>query len=413
MDGMAPRAGRGATRTQLRAHNLSAVLRAVHADGALSRADLTARTGLNRSTVGALVAALSERGMVEEVSPRPTATRGRPSPLVRPRADSAVVIAVEIAVTSLAVSTIGFGGHVFGESRVEYSGRTHGPERTVKRVAQLISGQLAKLAGSARTVGVGVGVPGVTRRTDGFVHLAPNLGWHDIPLKQMLESALDHKMPVLVANEADLAALGEQRRGVARGVDNLIFLSGDIGVGAGIIMSGTPLLGVAGYAGEAGHMLIDPAGARCWCGATGCWETKVGMRALQELSRGGREASAGDIERRASDGDRDALAALEKVGWWLGQGIGNLVNIMNVGLVVLGGIYAQLAARLMPSLAQGLRGRALVTPGALARIEPSVLATHACRQGAAEVLFEGIIRRGWNPLLSPDERGKRHIQERS
>jgi predicted NBD/HSP70 family sugar kinase len=119
---------------------------------------------------------------------------------------------------------------------------------------------LAELSGDANLIAVGVGVAGVTRRSDGFVHLAPNLGWRNVPMGQMLSSQLGLDRPVLVANEADLGALAEHRRGVGAGVPHLIYLSGEAGIGAGIIHDGKPMLGAAGYAGEAGHTLVNPNG---------------------------------------------------------------------------------------------------------------------------------------------------------
>ena len=159
----------------------------------------------------------------------------------------------------------------------------------------------------------------------------------------MLASALGLSYPVLVANEADLGALAEYRRGVGAGVPHLIYISGEAGIGAGIIHDGKPMLGAAGYAGEAGHTLINPDGHLCRCGATGCWETEAGEAALARLA-GVPSSVTGlglvdTILARANDGDQMTLDALAEIGRWLGLGIGNLINVFNPQLVVLGGFY--------------------------------------------------------------------------
>ena len=111
-----------------------------------------------------------------------------------------------------------------------------------------------------RLTGVGVAVVGITRAADGFVHFAPNLGWRDVPLGELLEARLGLGVPVSVGNEADLGALGEHRRGADAGVANMLFVSGEVGIGLGVILAGEAVSGAAGYAGEAGHMLVNPAG---------------------------------------------------------------------------------------------------------------------------------------------------------
>ena len=162
----------------------------------------------------------------------------------------------------------------------------------------------------------------------------------------MLAARLGLDVRISVANEADLGALSEHRRGVSPGVANLLFVSGEVGIGVGVILGGRPGLGAAGYAGEAGHTLVNPAGVRCRCGASGCWETEAGEGALLRLAgpavgTGGR-LSIDQVIAVAESGDAQVLAAVESVGRWLGLGIADLVNLFNPELVVLGGMYSRL-----------------------------------------------------------------------
>jgi predicted NBD/HSP70 family sugar kinase len=312
--------------------------------------------------------------------------------MVRVRPHRASVLAVELAVDSIAVATVGLGGHVFNLVRVARPRGRFSPEETVQDVAKLAGPLLDSLPAERVLVGVGVGVVGITRRSDGFVHLAPNLGWRDIPLASMLAAELDPGVPVLAANEADLGALAEHRRGRKPGVANLVYVSGEVGIGAGVIVDGEPLLGTAGYAGEAGHTLINPQGSVCRCGAVGCWETQAGEAALLQLA--GVRDGAGRLEEvaeRAVAGDVRTLRAIADVGRWLGLGIGNLVNLFNPELVVLGGLYQRLFTFLEPSVLEGAARRMLAAPAQMATITCSALGPDASLVGAAELVMSSVI----------------------
>lgn len=311
--------------------------------------------------------------------------------MVYPRPAGAAVLAIEIAVDSVAVATVGIGGHVFNRVRVARPRGRFSPEETAQDVAKLAGPLLAALPAGHLLVGVGVAIVGITRRSDGFVHLAPNLGWHDVPLAAMLTSALRLGLPVFAANEADLGALAEHRR-VRPDVANLVYVSGEVGIGTGIILDGKPLLGAAGYAGEAGHTLKVPGGRPCGCGATGCWETEAGEAAL--MRRLGIEEGAAridDVVRRADAGDVTTLQAITEVGRWLGLGIGDLVNLFNPELIVLGGLYHRLFSFLEASVLEGAASRALPASWAMATITSSGLGVDAPLIGAAELVFSGVI----------------------
>ena len=390
---------RGVAAEELRRHNLGAVLERLHLAGSLSRSELTTATGLNRSTVADLLGELGSLGLVEERPDPAPSGPGRPSPVVHPRPEGAIVLAVEIAVDSVAVATVGLGGHVYNRIRIARPRGRFSPEETVQDVTKLAGPLLDALPSKHSFAGVGAAVAGITRRSDGFVHLAPNLGWRDVPLASMLAAGLDLGVPVLAANEADLGALAEHRRGARPDVDNLVYVSGEVGIGTGIVVDGKALLGAAGYAGEAGHMLINPDGLPCGCGATGCWETEAGEAAL--LRRVGLSVGADHLDRvaeRAAEGDQATLRAIADVGRWLGLGIGNLVNLFNPELVVLGGLFHRLFRFLEPSVVEGVRGRALEASIPHVTIAPSALGSDAHLIGAAELVMSRLIAdpAGWD-----------------
>ena len=186
-------------------------------------------------------------------------------------------------------------------------------------------------------------VAGVVRRSDGLVSMAPNLGWVDVPLGARLARALATAIPIAVVNDADAGVLGESRRGAAIGVDDVLYVSGEVGVGGGMIVDGRLLTGVAGFAGEIGHMTVNPDGHPCRCGSVGCWETEVGEGRLLALAGYPADAGRAGIDavlREAEAGSETAIAALAHVGRWLGIGLGGIVNILNPRLVILGGPHA-------------------------------------------------------------------------
>jgi predicted NBD/HSP70 family sugar kinase len=341
--------------------------------------------------VGDLLGELAALGLVEERAAAVASGPGRPSPVVQTRPEGAAVLAVEIDVDSIAVATAGLGGHVYNRIRVARPRQRFSPDESVQDIAKLAGPLLDSLPARHVLVGVGAAVAGITRRSDGFVHLAPNLGWRDIPLASMLAAELDLGVPVLAANEADLGALAEHRR-VRPSVGTLVYLSGEVGIGAGVIVDGKPLLGSAGYAGEAGHTLINPDGRECRCGAIGCWETEAGEAAL--LRRAGVGEATGhldEVAERAAAGDEVTLRAIAEIGRWLGLGIGNLINLFNPELVVLGGLYERLFGFLESSVAEGARQRTLGAPGRMAAIVCSGLGADAALIGAAELVLSRVI----------------------
>ncbi len=378
----------------VRRANLSAIVRELHDRGPRSRSGLVARTGLTRSAIRALIGELVATDLVSEERAAPLGTPGRPSPLVRVNPDGAVVLALEIAVDSLAVATVGLGGEVFDLVRVD---RPRG-HTSVEDIAA----DLAELATSVRTrrpsddnlIGIGVAIVGVVRRIDGLVSMAPNLGWVDVPLGERLADSLDTSVPISVANDADLGALAELRRGAAIGAGNMLFLSAEVGVGGGLIVDGHPLTGVAGYGGEVGHIPVNPNGAPCRCGSVGCWETEVGAGAL--LRRAGHPAEGGRVEvdavlREAEAGSAVALAALAETGRWLGFGLAGLINVFNPRLVVLGGLFGRIHPLVGEIIEAELDRRALPAPRRLVLVVPATLGVDAPLLGAAELAFEPLL----------------------
>ena len=378
----------------VRRANLSAIVRELHLRGALSRSELVAWTGLTRSAIRSLVGDLVVGDFVVEAGAVRLGTPGRPSPQVGLVADRIVVIALEIAVDSLAVAIVGLGGQVHWKERVDRPRAHSSVDDIVNDLADLVARARTRQPSVNAPIGVGVAVAGLVRPADGVVAVGPNLGWIDVPLGERLTSALGLDIPIAIANEADLGALAEMRRGAARGADDVLYVHGEVGVGGGIIVGGRPLSGISGFAGEIGHMPINPDGRSCRCGSVGCWETEIGERALLERAgyplEGGRMSVSALIED-AADGRLESLAALDVVGRWLGVGLAGLVNVLNPRIVVLGGLFSPAFPYLMPSMTAALEARALVATRSLVSVVPAYLGVDAPLLGAAELAFEPLL----------------------
>lgn len=378
----------------VRRANLGAIVRVLHAGGPQSRSDLVALTGLTRSAIRGLIGELVAGGLAIEGPAALDGTPGRPSPLVSAHPYGAVALALEIAVDSLAAAAVGLDGSVHAVERADLPRSRSSVADIARDLAGLVERVRERLPDDSVVVGIGCAMVGVVRRSDGMVSMAPNLGWRDEALGDHLARALGTEVPITVANEADLVALAESRRGVARDVTDAALVWGSVGVGGGLIVGGQPLTGVAGYGGEVGHMPINPNGLPCACGSTGCWETEIGTPAL--LRRAGYPPEGGHdafdaVVRDAEGGSPIALAAFAETGRWLGIGLAGIVNITNPSLIILGGRLARAYPFLRSGMEAELDRRVLRASRHLVRVVPSVIGEDAPLLGAAELAFEPLL----------------------
>ncbi len=383
----------GPSQEEIRRQNLGALLRQVHVRGALSRAELTAELGLNRSTIGALVADLAAVGLVREELPGARAGAGRPSLVVRPEGERFYVYAFAIGVDRMVAARVGLGGQILDRREAVRARGELVPAEVVRPLAEFVAQMQRAAPPGGVCVGTGVAVAGMVRRADGMVRLGPLIGWVDEPLGAALRDVLPMKAPILVGNDADLAALAEHTRGCATDADNIIYLYGDVGIGGGIIAGGRPLSGYGGYGGEVGHMIVNPAGRPCVCGATGCWMTEVGEHAL--LSAANRAGTGRDgvltVVDAASRGDAVAKAAVRQVGDWLGFGVANLINIFNPEVVIFGGTLRDVYLAAAAQVRSRLNRNALPACREHVRLRTPDLGDDAPLVGAAELAFAQLL----------------------
>lgn len=387
---MSTAATAGTRPDDVRRHNRAALLRRLHVHGPATRAKLATALGLNRSTIKALVDGLAEDGVVEERVPAQRSGAGRPSLLVLPQSQAAVVLAVDIRVERVAMALVGIGGEILGRASWNARENRREPAEVFTKIVDTAGPLIDELP--VRPVAIGVSVPGVVRHSDGFVHEAPNLHWSDVPLGAWLCRALD--LSVHMGNDAELGALAEHLRGAARGADDVVYISADVGVGGGVISNGVSMRGAGGHhIGEIGHMMVRPGGHPCYCGSYGCWETEIGERALCRALGLDEDSPVGAIvaELRSSR----AKSARERLGEftdWLAVGLCNVVNLLCPQLVVLGDLFTALPPALVADLERFVRERSLVSRAlGGTRVTTSALGSDAKLLGAAELAFETVL----------------------
>jgi predicted NBD/HSP70 family sugar kinase len=390
----------GPTQEEVRRQNLGALLRYVHLHGATSRAELTARLGLNRSTIGALTADLAGAGLVVEELPRGLGRAGRPSLVVRPE-PGVYVFALVVEVDRLVAARIGLGGTILDRRQARRPPCAHAPATVVAPLVDLVRDMQRAIPSRARYVGSGAAVSAMVRGDDGLVRLVENVDWIDEPLGAALGPVLGAEPAVAVRNSADLSALAEHVRGAAVGCDNVVYVTGDAGIGGGIIAGGHLVTGRGGHGGEVGHMVVNPAGRPCGCGSHGCWETEIGEHALLRAARrdldgkpNGRDTVRAVVEA-AAHGDQTAQAAIRQIADWLGFGVANLVNIFNPDMVIFGGTLCELYIAGAAQVRSRLNRNALAAHRAHVRLRTPTLGEDVALLGAAELAFTPLLR---NPL---------------
>lgn len=383
-----PRSERGNSNDDVRRHNLSVVLGLVHRERNLSRAQLTRQTGLNRSTVAALVAELVERELVVETEPDATNSRGRPSPIVRPN-PRVVAISINPEIDAISIGVVSLGGTVIKKIRYVTE---HSPSvgEAVNISAAVIEAMRSELDSRYRTVGIGVAVPGQVRASDGLVRMAPHLGWQDEPFARLLQDATG--FDVLADNDAHLGAMAESTFGAGRGLSDVIYVNGGAsGIGGGIIAGGVPLGGVDGYAGEIGHTLVNSDGIACQCGAMGCLETEVRRENLLSVLQLD-NADPDELESALlASSSSSVLAEVHRQLDFLAIALRNSINMLNPQLVIVGGFLASIYAAAPQYLEAQLAQQPLLASRDGLRITRAELGSDLLIIGAGELAFEAIL----------------------
>ncbi|HEX9536885.1 MAG TPA: ROK family transcriptional regulator [Streptosporangiaceae bacterium] len=408
--------------TDIRRNNLEVVLRHLWAVGPDSRAGIATRAGLTRATVSRLVAELISLGLVSETGLAAGRGLGRPGTELMLTGQHIVAIGAEINVDYLAVLAVDLSNREVYQERRAFDAQRAGAVGSIRALAELCGRCLqslpARTAGRDRVIaGLGVAIPGLVDEAHAIVSCAPNLGWDDVMVLPAMGEDLARQVgTITIGNDANRAAIAEYRVGSHAGTPNLVYVTGEVGIGGGMIVQGKPLLGSRGYGGEVGHMTLDPDGPRCGCGRRGCWESFVGLNALLSATGttlaaarsgpgpsgpgpnvpgpngpGSPEDKIAFVVAGARAEDAQTLAALTELGRYVGIGAANIAKIVNPDVIVLGGYFTAIAEWILPAARDSLRAGLLAPDSAGCELTTSSLGFMAAARGAAIDILDRVI----------------------
>lgn len=389
---------RGQSSDSVRQHNLSTVLRLVHLNREILRSRLTSITGLNRSTVSALISELEELGLVVEGESHGSSGVGRPSLMVTPN-ENVVAFSVNPEIDATTVSVVTLSGRVV-ERRRKLMGSHPSPEDAIRVSAEAIAEMRKSFRTKVNIAGIGVSVPGQVRTSDGVIRYAPQLGWVESAFATALsqETGLD----VYLGNDASLGCLAEARFGTAKNVNDLVFLfAGSGGIGGGVVSNGYTVGGAAGYAGELGHMKISSSGRLDYSGLPGTLESLVRREDLLDFFKLYVATDEElDAEIKSSESPRAKRLIHDHLDS-LADGLSNLVNIFNPEVVVLAGFLTSLFEFDPDYLLTQVKKGSLAAAAERVVIRKGALGSDLLVLGAAELPFDALISSPTSFTLKP------------
>lgn len=378
-----------------------AVLQLIWQERQMSRAQIARQAGLSRSTVSEIINEILPTGLVSEVGEGPSQGGRRPI-LLEFRDDACVILGVEMGAAHVAVVMTDLRGAVLRSETKDHPVRTD-PAGTRALIAKLCETCMLGPERAGRPlVGIGVAVPCPADPTD-----SNRLSDVVLPAWKgrlgLDELARTYDVPLLVDNDANLGALAEQWWGVGQGVDEMAYIKVATGIGSGHVIGGEIYRGSTGFAGEIGHIAIDPRGKPCICGLNGCLVTLVGGAALVERAAELRSEfpdsvladsahTIFQIEDAALQGDALALRVAQEAAASLGTAIAGMLNLLNPSLVVVGGDLSRLGDLLLDPLRETVRERTLVSAVAAADIRTSDLGLQSVAIGAATLVLKASLQ---------------------
>ncbi|MDR0504985.1 MAG: ROK family transcriptional regulator, partial [Bifidobacteriaceae bacterium] len=355
----------------VRQHNLAQVLAIVaNNHKPLSRADIAQLIGVSRATASALVDQLVEGNLLEELDAIRSGRAGRPATPVQVATHTVAGLGIQVDVDYLAVRALDLAGNVLADwlEPIDLTGSD--PVQVLAQLGQQTN-QIAEqlISQSVRLTGAVLALPGIADSPLGPLRLAPNLRWSNVDAATLIN--LTACQLLRIDNEATLAARAELAAWASQPSTtpaeqtqrprSFLYLSVGFGIGGAAILDGRTFPGNQGWAGEIGHVTVDPQGDACTCGSSGCLEVLAGRRTLMQIAGLDPSEPAEHLAQAAARGDAPALAALAQAGWALGVALGSAFNLLDLPAAVIGGFPAPLMPQLGPLIAAELKHRAMAS----------------------------------------------------
>lgn len=373
-----------------RESNRLRVIQSLQLLGVTSRADVARHTGLSRSTVSTIVAALQADGVVIDSAPnhRGPSGGGRPPALIALDPGAGLAVGIDFGKRHLAVALADLSHRVLAEDRREMED-DYDAETGIDCAGELVERVLAEADPERdRVVGVGMGLPGPVHASGVVGSSAILPGWAGTHAAERMSERLG--MRVWLGNDANLGALSESFWGAGRGAGTVVYLKLATGIGAGVVIDGHLYEGAGGTAGEIGHTSLDETGDICRCGSRGCLETYASGTAIAGLlSRSlGEGLTLEDVLTRSVDGDPGCRRALADAGRHIGASVADLCNLINPERIVVGGSMAVAGDVLLDPLREAVGLRAIPSAAEDVQIVPGELGERAELLGAVALVLQ-------------------------
>ncbi len=382
--------------------NRSRLIEVLQAARVVSRPELARQAGLSRTTIGILADELLRIGLVREVG-LASSTGGRPARLLEYNPDAAYALGAHMADREWSIVLVNLDAHVLHRQTLSIPDDT--PWTAVETLREGVLAIMRLKVPGLLLPAIGLGTPGLVDVRAGVVKTAVDVGWSEVPIRQMVEGRLG--LRAFVVNRSKVGALAEVSHGAGRDVDDIIYISIGTGIAAGIVHQRRLYSGASSAAGELGHVTVLPGGPLCPCGNHGCLQQLASGPAIANLARARmREAhgsllhslagnhpelvKAETVFRAAEQGDSLAQEIVGEVATYLGIVVANLINLLNPQLIVLGGSVGRDARVLLAPLQEEVRRRAMAYPLSSVRIVTSALGTEASAIGAAALVLQHI-----------------------
>lgn len=319
--------------------------------------------------------------------------------------DAEYLVGVDLGGTKILAGVFQTSLSNVGEAKLSTKPQ-RGPEAVIKRIVRCICDAVDEADLNLKQVrGVGIGAPGAVEGETGNVIFAPNLEWHDIPLKRLLEEELE--IPVFVGNDCTVAMQGVYVAELKSGPQNVVGIFLGTGIGGGLILNGKPYHGSRHTAGEIGHMILEVDGPKCGCGNRGCFEALASRTAMFQRMKSAlndgqktllteilgddlKDLRSGDLRKAVRRGDKLAKSIVKEAAEYTGIAVANLMNTFNPDMIVLGGgVIEALADEMMPIIIEKARDCAMSGTADHVKIVASSLGDKAAMTGAAVLARQG------------------------
>jgi predicted NBD/HSP70 family sugar kinase len=376
---------------------MASLLSEIWYQGLISRAELQKSTGLTLASVTRLVQELKNSGVILETD-KGESSGGRQPSLIRVNPQAGVVIGLDFSGIELKGAILDAANHCLCVIKQPFQGMQ--PAIIQKQVIQMCQKLVSTpLIQQRRVLGIGISVPGTVDAENGIIRDALNMRLHDFPIRDILGKVFD--LPVFIEHDTSTAALAEKFYGAGRGVGDLIYIIVSTGIGAGLIVNHEVYRGATGLAGELGHVIVERDGQVCVCGKRGCLEAVAAVPAMlanahnvllrRKGSSDANSISLVDLIVAAGQGDRLALAIIQRAADYLAMAISIVVSIVDIRLMVIGGEVVQMGELYFTPLRKSIEKYRV--EGREIQIVPAVLGENAPLQGISMIVLQNVLSR--------------------